>query len=156
MPLPRGLSLAIYRKTGISGEYTKIGETSKTYYTDKKAKSGKEYYYNITAVNEAGTSSASSSKSILYLADTTLSTPKSTESGVTLKWKKVTGAEGYQVYRKTGSGSYEKIATVKGAGKVSYVDKKAKKGKTYTYTVKAYYGSYSSAYRSGLKIKDKY
>ena len=137
-------------------EYTKIGETSKTYYTDKKAKSGKEYYYNIKAVNEAGTSSASSSKSILYLADTTLSTPKSTKSGVTLKWKKVTGAEGYQVWRKTGNGSFSKIATVKGNSKVTYTDKSAKKGKTYTYKIKAYKSKTYSAYSNTKTIKDKY
>ena len=50
-----------------------------------------------------------------------------------------------------------KLTTVKGNTKVSYVDKSAKKGTTYTYTVKAYSGSYTSAYNTkGLKIKDKY
>ena len=145
----------IYRKTG-SGKYSKIGSTSKTAYTDKKVKSGKKYYYTVKAVNEAGESSASKAKSILYLADTTLSTPKSTKSGITLKWKKVTGAEGYQVWRKTGSGSYKKIATVKGNSKVTYTDKKAQKGKTYTYKIKAYKSKTYSAYSNAKKIKDKY
>ena len=40
--------------------------------------------------------------------------------------------------------------------KVSYLDKSAKKGKTYTYIVKAYSGSSQSANKTGLKIKDKY
>ena len=146
----------VYRKTGGSGKYSKIGTTSKTYYTDKKASSGKKYYYYVKAVNEAGCSEASSSKSILYLADTTLSTPKSTKSGITLKWKKVIGAEGYRVYRKTGSGSYSKIATVKGNSKVSYTDKKTNKGKTYTYKIKAYKSKTTSAYSNTKKIKDKY
>ena len=100
--------------------------------------------------------SSSDSSTIRCISAPKLSSVKSAKSGITFKWKKVSGVKGYYIYRKTGSGDYEKIATVKGAGKVSYVDKKAKKGKTYTYTVKAYYGSYSSAYRSGLKIKDKY
>ena len=146
----------VYRKTGSSGKYSKIGTTSKTYYTDKKASSGKKYYYYIKAVNEAGSSSASSSLSKLYLADTTLSTPKSTKSGITLKWKKVTGADGYMVYRKTGSGSYSKIATVKGSTKVTYTDKSAKKCKTYTYKLKAYKSKTYSAYSNAKKIKDKY
>ncbi len=146
----------VYRKTGSSGKYSKIGTTTKTYYTDKKAKSGKKYYYIVKAVNEAGSSSSSSSKSIYHLADTTLSTPKSTKSGITLKWSKVTGADGYMVYRKTGSGSYSKIATVKGNSKVTYTDKKAKKGKTYTYKVKAYKSKTYSAYSNAKKIKDKY
>lgn len=149
----------VYRKTGSNGKYSKIATVkgnSKVTYTDKKAKSGKKYYYYVKAVNEAGSSDASKSKSILYLADTTLSTPKSTKNGVTLKWKKVTGAEGYVVYRKTGSGKYEKIATVKGNSKVTYTDKKAKKGKTYTYKIKAYKSKTTSAYSNAKKIKDKY
>ena len=146
----------VYRKTGSSGKYSKIGTTSKTYYTDKKASSGKKYYYYVKAVNEAGSSEASSSLSKYYLADTTLSTPKSTKSGITLKWKKVTGADGYMVYRKTGSGSYSKIATVKGNSKITYTDKKAKKGKTYTYKIKAYKSKTYSAYSNAKKIKDKY
>ena len=145
----------VYRKTS-GGSYKEIGTTTKTSYTDKKATSGKKYYYIVKAVNEAGKSDSSSSKSILYLADPTLKTPKSTKSGITLKWKKVTGAEGYQVWRKTGSGSYSKIATVKGNSKVTYTDKKAKKGKTYTYKIKAYKSKTTSAYSNAKKIKDKY
>ena len=149
----------VYRKTGSNGKYSKIATVkgnSKVTYTAKKAKSGKKYYYYVKAVNEAGCSSASKSKSILYLADTTLKTPSSTKKGIVLKWSKVTGAEGYQVYRKTGSGSYEKIATVKGSTKVPYTDKKAKKGKTYTYKIRAYKSKTTSAYSNAKKIKDKY
>lgn len=149
-------SYDIYRKTGSSGKYSKIGTTTKTYYTDKTAKSGKKYYYYVKAENEAGLSSASSSLSKYHLADTSLKTPSSTKNGITLKWSKVTGAEGYYVYRKTGSGSYEKIATVKGNSKVTYTDKKAKKGKTYTYKIKAYKSKTTSAYSNAKKIKDKY
>ena len=146
----------VYRKTGSGGKYSRIGSTTKTYYTDKEAKSGKKYYYIVKAINEAGSSDSSSSKSILHLADTTLSTPKSTKSGITLKWKKVTGADGYMVYRKTGSGSYSKIATVKGNSKVTYTDKSAKKGKKYTYKIKAYKSKTCSAYSNTKTIKDKY
>lgn len=145
----------VYRKTS-GGSYKEIGTTTKTSYTDKKATSGKKYYYIVKAVNEAGKSDSSSSKSILYLSDPTLKTPKSTKSGITLKWKKVTGAEGYQVWRKTGSGSYSKVATVKGNSKVTYTDKKAKKGKTYTYKIKAYKSKTTSAYSNAKTIKDKY
>ena len=144
-------SYAVYRKTGSNGKYSKIATTSKTYYTDKKASSGKKYYYYVKAVNEAGSSSASSSLSKYYLEDTTLSTPKSTKSGITLKWKKVTGAEGYKVYRKSGSGSYKQIGTT---SKTSYTDTTAKSGTTYTYTAKAYKSKTDSSYNStGLKLK---
>ena len=69
----------------------------------------------------------------------------------------MTGATGYIVYRKTGNGGWQKLATVTGNAKISYLDKTAKKGTTYTYTVKAYYGTSTSAYNTkGLTIKDKY
>lgn len=145
----------VYRKTS-GGSYSKIGTTTKTYYTDKTAKSGKKYYYIVKAINEAGSSSSSSSLSKLYLADPTLKTPSSTKSGVKLTWSKVSGADGYIVYRKTGSGSYSKIATVKGYKKVTYTDKSAKKGKKYTYKVKAYKSKTYSAYSNTKALTDKY
>ena len=146
----------VYRKTSSKGKYSKIGTTSKTSFTDKKAKSGKKYYYAVKSVNEAGKSDYSKSLSKLYLADPTLKTPKSAKKGITLTWSKVTGAEGYVIYCKTGSGSYKKLTTVKGGKKVTYTHTKAKKGKTYTYKVKAYKSKTYSAYSNAKKIKDKY
>ena len=147
----------VYRKAGSAKKWTKVKTTTSTSYTDEKVKNGTTYKYMVKAINSKSKEvSASDSTTIKCIAAPKLSSVKSTKSGVTFKWKKVSGVSGYYVYRKTGSGDYEKIATVKGGSKVSYVDKKAKKGKTYYYTVKAYSGSYSSAYRSGLKIKDKY
>ena len=145
----------VYRKTK-GGEWKYIGSTSKTGYTDKTAKSGTKYYYAVRARNEAGNSSLSSSLSKYYLADPTLKTPKSTKNGVSLKWTKITGAQGYIIYRKTGSGSYKKLKTEKGVSNLSYVDKSAKKGKKYTYKVKAYYSKTYSAYSNTKTITDRY
>ncbi len=145
----------VYRKKkGKSWEY--IGSTSKAYYTDKKAKSGTKYYYAIKARNEEGNTSLSNSLSKYYLADPTLKTPSSTSKGIGLKWTKVTGAQGYIIYRKTGSGSYKKIKTEKGISNLSYRDTSAKKGKKYTYKVKAYYSKTYSAYSNTKTITDKY
>jgi fibronectin type 3 domain-containing protein len=109
----------------------------------------------IKAINGSN-SSLSSSLSKYYLADPTLKTPSSTKSGVKLTWSKVSGADGYMVYRKTSSGSYSRIATVKGSTKVTYTDISARKGKKYTYKVKAYDGNTYSAYSNAKTIKDKY
>ena len=146
---------SVYRKTS-SGSYSKIGTTSKAYYTDKNAKSGRKYYYIVKAVKGSATSASSNAKSILHLADPTLKTPSSTKSGITLKWTKVAGAEGYVIYRKTGSGSYTKLKTEKGISNLSYRDKSAKKGKTYTYKVKAYKSKTYSAYSNTKQITDEY
>ncbi len=145
----------IYRKTS-GGSYSKLATTKNAYYTDKTAKSGKKYYYIVKAVKSSTTSASSSAKSILHLADPTLKTPSSTKSGVKLTWTKVTGAEGYIIYRKTGSGSYTKLKTEKGVSNLSYTDSSAKKGKKYTYKVKAYKSKTYSAYSNTKAITDKY
>lgn len=147
----------VMRKTSTSG-WEEIKTTSSLSFTDKSAKAGKTYTYTVKAIsgNYSSTYIASGLK-MKSLAIPALSSVKSSKSGVTFKWKEVTGASGYLVYRKTGSGKWEEIAKVTGATKLSYVDKTAKKGKTYYYSVCAYSGSYKSAYNTtGLKIKDKY
>ena len=146
------------RKVRGSSKWEEITTTKSTSFTDKTAKAGKIYTYTV----KAGYSDYRS----IYIADglkikrlsrPSLSSVKSAKKGITFKWKEVTGASGYLVYRKTGSGDWEEIAKVTGASTVSYVDKTAKKGKTYYYSVRAYSGSYKSAYNTkGLKIKDKY
>lgn len=152
----------VYRKTSKSGKWSYIGSTKSTSFIDEKASNGKKYYYAVKAVDGDSASYHSTShfnsycKSITFISAPKPSSVSSSKSGVTFKWGKVSGVSGYYVYRKTGSGSYKKIATVKGYKKVSYLDKTAKKGKTYTYMVKAYSGSTTSGYRTGLKIKDKY
>ena len=65
-------------------------------------------------------------------------------------------AEGYIIYRKTGSGSYKKLKTEKGISNLSYRDTSAKKGKKYTYKVKAYKSKTYSAYSNAKAITDKY
>lgn len=57
---------------------------------------------------------------------------------ITIRWKKVKNADGYFIYRKTGKGSYKKIATVKKGSTTSYTNKKVALQKTYSYKVAAY------------------
>lgn len=59
-----------------------------------------------------------------------------TVSNVTLKWKKVSGADGYQVLRY--SPSKRKFVKIGVTKKTSYTDKKGTAGKAYRYKVKAY------------------
>lgn len=64
---------------------------------------------------------------------------KKTKKGIQVKWGKVKNASGYYVYAKAGKGKWKKIATVKGAAKVSYTDTSAMEKKRYTYKIYAYY-----------------
>lgn len=66
---------------------------------------------------------------------------------ITVSWKKVSNAKGYYVYRKAVGGSYKKIATIKSKNTLTYTDKTAYAG-NYVYTVKAYSGSKAGAYNS--------
>ena len=55
----------VYRATSKSGDYTKIGSTTSTSYTDKTAKAGKTYYYKVKAINAK--SAANSAYSLVDL-----------------------------------------------------------------------------------------
>ncbi len=132
-------------------------------YVDKTAKSGKYYIYTVKAFARASSDYDVSGYDktglkIYYLATPSLKSATSTKAGVKLQWNKISGASGYKIYRKTGNNPWgEAIATVKGNSVVTYVDKTAKKGVTYTYTVRAYNGNTKSGYiPEGKTVKDKY
>ena len=64
---------------------------------------------------------------------------KATKKGIQIKWKKVSGASGYYIYRSTKKNKgYKKIHAVTKGKAQSYLDKKARKGKTYYYKIKTY------------------
>ena len=63
-----------------------------------------------------------------------LKAASNTTAGINVSWNKVDGAQKYYVYRKTSGTSWSRIAEVTST---SYVDKTAKSGSTYTYTVRA-------------------
>lgn len=156
-PVSKCTGYKVYRKTE-NGSYKRIATVKgakKSSYTDKKAKSGTKYIYKVVAYSGDYTSYYTE-LSHYYLENPTLSSAKSSKKGITAKWKTVSGANGYYVYRKEENGKYKKVATVKGGTKKSYLDTKAKKGKTYTYKVKAYYSKTTSAYSNTKKVKDKY
>ncbi len=78
---------------------------------------------------------------------------KSGNKKATIKWKKASGASGYQIYMSTSkNGKYKKVKTIKNAKTVSYTKKSLKNGQKYYFKVRAYktvngqkiYGSYSN------------
>ncbi len=146
----------IYRKT--TGGWTRVATvkgSGTVSYTDKTAKAGTTYRYTVKAYYSSYYSAYNTSGvAVRRLTTPTLKSATSAKAGITFTWNKVTGATGYIVYRKTGSGGWQKIATVKSN---TYLDKSAKKGVTYTYTVKAYYGTSTSNYNTkGIACKDRY
>lgn len=86
----------------------------------------------------------------VVLPTPTLSSASNLSSGICITWKRVSGADGYQIWRRTGTGSWEKIADISGGATVTYADTSVKKknGTFYTYTVRAT-NSAHAGWRSG-------
>ncbi|MCD7752983.1 MAG: hypothetical protein LUH41_00315, partial [Clostridiales bacterium] len=143
----------IYRKT-VSGSWQNLGSVSSSTltYTDTAVadNSGTTYYYTVRAVSGSILGSYDSSKSIVRLAQPTV-TLSNASTGVTVKWGKVTGATGYTVWRKTSGGSWAKIATVS-SSTLTYTDTTASSGTTYYYTVRAVCNGTLSSYVTNKSI----
>ena len=67
-----------------------------------------------------------------------VSAKASGKSKIVFKWKAVTGASGYTVFRKEKGGKWKNVAEVKGAKKTAFSDTKVITGTQYTYSVKAF------------------
>ena len=133
----------VYRKSG-SGSWGRIADIksgSTVSYTDTTAASGTTYTYTVRAYNGSTMGDWHSAKSVKRLSDPKLTSASKVSGGIDVRWTKVTGATGYIVYRKSGSGSWGRIADIKSGSTVNYTDRTAKAGTTYTYTVRAYSGS---------------
>ena len=143
----------IYRKSG-NGNWTRIATTKSSSYVDKTAKSGTTYTYTVRSYLGKTTSGfVRNGITIKRLADPTVSSASNITAGVQVKWAKTAGATGYVVYRKTGTGSWSRIATIKSGSTTSYTDKSAKSGSNYSYTVRACNGSTMSDWHNSKAVK---
>ena len=133
----------VYRKGAGKGwgRIADIKSGSTVSYIDKTAASGTTYTYTVRAYNGSTMGDWHSAKSVKRLSDPKLTSASKVSGGINVRWTRVTGATGYIVYRKSGSGSWGRIADIKSGSTVSYTDRTAKAGTTYTYTVRAYSGS---------------
>lgn len=142
----------VYRKPD-GGEYELVGTTSKTSFYDGKAKENNlKYFYYVVAKNSNGQSvSGNNVKSCLYMKAPKISSVKAQSNGNKIDWQGVGGATGYRIYRKSPGGGFKALETVQ-SDVTSYVDKTAKKGAAYYYTVVSYNGSNKGSYFVGKGI----
>ena len=151
-------------KTGTYKSVKTITSGSTVSYTDKSLATGTTYYYKVRAYRTVDKKKVYSSYSSIVSAKPVLKTPSvkltSGSKKATIKWEKISGASGYEVYRATSkSGKYSKIKTITKNSTVSYVNSSLTKNKTYYYKVRAYrtvngkkiYSSYSVA--KSVKVK---
>ena len=154
----------VYRSTSKDGKYTAIGSTAKNSavtFLDKKAVTGKTYYYKVRAYRNVSGKKVYGSYSATKKAKAVLSAPTlsagSTSKTAVLEWSKVKGADGYQVYASDSqNGTYTRIKITKGTGAT---DESLLTGKTRYYKVRAYrkvngkavYGSFSKIKKVTVK-----
>lgn len=137
-------------------KWEKIATTKKTSYVDKKKKAATKYKYRVTAVNKAGSGSAS--KSMITATQPVKPTISLKQSGkkVKLSWNKFK-ADKIEIFMKTGNGKYKKISTKPGKN-TAYTKTKLKKGTSYRFRIRGYmergekvYGAYSASKRITIK-----
>ena len=131
----------VYRARSKDGDYIKYSTQTSTGYTNSAyLTSGSTYYYKVRALKSDGTAGAwSSIVSVTYkqtLSAPTVTGGNDSQGRPTLKWKAVSGAAKYEVYRaRSKDGDYIKYSTTTGTSytNTSYIEN----GNTYYYKVRA-------------------
>ena len=147
----------IYRSTKSGSGYKLVKDTTNLYFANAGLTCGDTYYYKIRAYVEVGSdryysaySAVVSGKPVPNVPGNVTATATTTTSAK-ITWKKVAGADGYEVtYKDTTATSYKTLGTTT---KLNITQKDLKVGRTYQYRVRAYrlvdgekvYGLYSTA-----------
>ena len=146
----------IYRSTSAKKGFKQIATVKGTSYTAKSLKTGTRYYFKVVPYKGKVNATSNTVSAKPYLKKTTSVWSSSSLTSVKVSWKKVAGANGYNVYRATSkNGTYKRVATVKGGSRTSYTNTKLKSNKVYYYTVKAYRNVGSKKVYSGSSEKER-
>ena len=140
----------VYYKVKGAKSYTRATDTTSLKYTVKKLKPATTYIFAVKAYGNGKWSD-------VYTTKVTTTSPSKVKTPIviagsrkaTVKYSKVTGATGYEIYMAKGNGKYVKIKTTAAN---YYCKTKLTKGATYKFKVRAfkkvgsnvYYGAYSS------------
>ncbi len=134
---------------------------------DTTAGFGETWHYKIRRVEDHRYSEFSNVVSALSSMEATqLHGFAKSDTEIKLSWAKLSNAQGYYLYRKSGS-SWKLLKKIKKGGTTSFVDKKVKGKKTYTYRIRAYrkhgksivLGAYSKSFKittKAPKVKGNY
>lgn len=156
----------VYRKPASGGKWSKIATVKSNVlkYKDTKITENTSYRYTVKAyykVNGKYYYSKYTTGPVIKAAPAvqSVSSVKSEKIGIRIRWKTQKKCDGYYIYRKKKGGSYQLIKKISDKNTASYLDKKAQKGVSYYYAVKAYvkepYGKTYSKYKSSSVIKRK-
>lgn len=157
----------VYYSSSKDSGYKTLKTTTSTSYTHTGLTSGKTYYYKVRAYRTVSGKKVYGAYSSVVSAKPVPATVTAKRSTVTynsikLTWSKISGANGYEVYRSgSKNGTYTKIKTITDANTLSYTNGGLTTGKTYYYKVCAYrtvsgkkvYGAYSAVVSGTPKLK---
>ncbi len=139
-------AMFIWDENGEKVQKTAIGQFAEGEQNKGKWVKGEAIKITVTAKDAPATAVKKPGK-------VTIKSATSKKNSVTLKWKKVSGAKGYVIYRSTKKSSgFKAIKTFKKGSTVKFTNKKLKKNTTYYYKIRAYklnskgkkvFGSYS-------------
>ena len=145
-PVANGIKLSWNKPSGTvryrlfvkrDGSWKQVADTNAQSYTFTGVTSGQTYTFTLRTINQNATAYTSGYNttgwSRKFVAVPQISSLSCAANGVVIKWNKPSGAENFRVYRKTGTGSWTKIATT---ASTSFTDTAARQGVSYTYTVR--------------------
>ena len=145
----------IYYKSGSSWKVA-VSSTTATTHTFKNLKAGAKYTFAVRPYIKNGSnvvwSDYTQFMTAALPATVTAKVSSPSKGKINLSWNTVNGTDGYQVYYKTGNGSYKLYKTV-GAGTKSLSFSNLKPGTKYTFAVRSgiktsggnIFGGYKSA-----------
>lgn len=139
----------IYRKAASDKAYTRLKTTSDpsiTSYTDTGLEMGRTYYYvvrgykNVNGTKLWGYYDKKGIATATKIPQPTLVSASAIDhNSILVKWKKVTGADGYRIYRKApNETSWTRLQIRSGADKVTFTDTGLTPNTQYAYTIIAY------------------
>ncbi|MGI6069326.1 MAG: CAP domain-containing protein [Blautia sp.] len=156
-PVKGADAYAVYRAVK-GGKYQRIRNTSGTSFDDKNLVTGQTYYYKIRAYQRTGNGNVYANpgktcKVIPTLEKAKLTKLTGSSKKMTAAWERVAGASGYELWYKTGNGTYKKARNIQNGGTLTANHLRLKGKTTYTYKVRAFrlvggkrvYGDYSDA-----------
>ena len=122
------------------------GKNASSYTDTKNLGSGVTYTYTITAVNNSGSESADSNGlSSKFIAKPVISSLENAVGGVAITWTKTTGADKYNVMRRSEGTNWQLVASRVSSLDTYHKDTTVKDGVEYEYDVNSVAGKFESA-----------
>ena len=147
----------IYKYNSKTKKFEYIAKTTDDFYTDKKVKNGKKYYYKVSAVGEHGEGNLSEKyEMVIPKLETPTVEAEFYSSCIKVSWNEIPNAKQYYLYKySTKKQTYALIKKLNASYGTyyTYTDTNIKDGKTYNYKVRAVNDLGKSGYSPRATVK---